>query len=352
VVSVGNITLGGTGKTPMVAWLARWFRNRGIRVSIVSRGYGAEEGSRNDEALELERQLPDVPHLQNPDRVAAARVAVEELETQLILLDDGFQHRRLARDIDIVLLDALEPFGYEHVFPRGTLREPLAELRRADAIILSRADMLPPADREAIRRRVATHAPNALWGEIRHAPQDFVSASGEHIPLDSLPAGPIAGFCGLGNPTGFRHTLDSVLKNLPLRDHRVTSGEGRGEGGKVEDQQAMDRLSRPSPHPNPLPKGEGTQRLAAPLSKGEGTQRLAAFREFPDHHPYNRADIESLIRWVEDLEATAIVCSQKDLVKINLPRLAGKPLYALRIAIEFLAGQKDFEERLSQILSP
>ena len=116
----------------MVEWIARWFRRHNVRVSIVSRGYRAEEGGRNDEARELEQKLPDVPHVQNPDRVAAAQIAVEELETQLIVLDDGFQHRRLARDVDIVLLDALEPFGFEHVFPRGTLREPLAGLRRAD----------------------------------------------------------------------------------------------------------------------------------------------------------------------------------------------------------------------------
>ncbi|MGA2798702.1 MAG: tetraacyldisaccharide 4'-kinase, partial [Thermoguttaceae bacterium] len=137
VVSVGNITLGGTGKTPMVQWIARWFRNHNVRVAIISRGYRAEEGGRNDEARELEQKLPDVPHLQNPDRAAAAKIAIEELETQLIVMDDGFQHRRLARDLDIVLLDALEPFGFEHVFPCGTLREPLTGLRRADVVILS-----------------------------------------------------------------------------------------------------------------------------------------------------------------------------------------------------------------------
>jgi tetraacyldisaccharide 4'-kinase len=143
VVSVGNITLGGTGKTPMVEWIARLYRRHQVRVAIVSRGYRAEEGGRNDEARELEQKLPDVPHIQNADRAAAARVAVEELDMQLIVLDDGFQHRRLARDLDVVLLDALEPFGFEHVFPRGTLREPLSGLRRADLVILSRADVQP-----------------------------------------------------------------------------------------------------------------------------------------------------------------------------------------------------------------
>ncbi len=126
VLSVGNLTLGGTGKTPLVEWIARWFGERGVRVGIVSRGYGATNGQKNDEALELELSLPNVPHVQNPDRVAAARDAIERHGCQLILLDDGFQHRRLGRDLDIVLLDASAPFGFEHVFPRGMLREPLA----------------------------------------------------------------------------------------------------------------------------------------------------------------------------------------------------------------------------------
>ena len=110
VVSVGNLTLGGTGKTPMVEWLARWFRRHGVRVAILSRGYG-HTGGLNDEGRVLEENLPDVPHLQSPDRVAQSRVAVVELETEVIVLDDGFQHRRLRRDLDVVLLDALEPFG-------------------------------------------------------------------------------------------------------------------------------------------------------------------------------------------------------------------------------------------------
>ncbi|MBL8826727.1 MAG: tetraacyldisaccharide 4'-kinase, partial [Planctomycetaceae bacterium] len=111
VVSVGNLTLGGTGKTPVVEWVARWFRQHDTRVTIVSRGYGGQHGARNDEALELEERLDDVPHLQNPNRVEVAQLAIEEFECELVLLDDGFQHRRLGRDLDIVLVDALDPFG-------------------------------------------------------------------------------------------------------------------------------------------------------------------------------------------------------------------------------------------------
>jgi tetraacyldisaccharide 4'-kinase len=290
VVSVGNLTLGGTGKTPLVEWIARWFRKRGVRVSIVSRGYGAEAGSRNDEARELERKLPDVPHVQDADRAAAAKIAVEELETQLIVLDDGFQHRRLGRDLDIVLLDALEPFGFEHVFPRGTLREPLAGLCRADAAILSRADMLEPAERENIRRRVAQIAPKAAWAEIRHAPLELLSALGRAAPLDELRGGKIAAFCGVGNPAGFRHTLESC------------------------------------------------------------GYEVAGFRDFPDHHRYTRDDIESLSAWARSLDAEAALCTHKDLVKIGLENLAGKPLWALSVAMEFLAGSEAVEAML-QVLA-
>ncbi len=147
VVSVGNLTVGGTGKTPFVAWLAQWFRDQGIRVSLVSRGYGGQTGGGNDEARELEQRLPDVPHVQSPDRVAAARIAIDELATQLIILDDGFQHRRIGRDLDVVLIDATQPFGYGHVLPRGLMRESKRGLSRADVVALTRAiSSRPPSE--------------------------------------------------------------------------------------------------------------------------------------------------------------------------------------------------------------
>jgi tetraacyldisaccharide 4'-kinase len=291
VVSVGNITMGGTGKTPLVQWIARWFREHHVRVCIISRGYRAEEGGRNDEARELEQKLPDVPHLQNPDRAAAAKIAVEELETQLIVMDDGFQHRRLARDLDIVLLDALEPFGFEHVFPRGTLREPMAGLRRADVVILSRADAIDLSQREAIQRRVKTLAPQSAWAEVRHAAMELISAGGNQVPLDSLKGHSVAAFCGLGNPAGFRHTIQSY------------------------------------------------------------GYALAGFCEFPDHHCYSRADMEVLAAWADGLGAEAVLCTHKDLVKIGLDRLGDLPLWAIRVEIDFLAGLEALESRLLALLA-
>ena len=290
VVSVGNLTLGGTGKTPMVEWLARWFRRKDVQVTVISRGYGAEAGVPNDEAMELAQKLPDVPHLQDPDRVAAARVAVEEFRCQLILLDDAFQHRRIARDLDIVLLDALEPFGFGHVFPRGTLREPIAGLRRADVVALSRADMLEEPQREQIWQTVRRYAPQAVRVEAMHAPRALLCCDGREEPLESLRGRPVAAFCGIGNPAGFRHTL-------------ATCGF-----------------------------------------------KLADFREFPDHHRYDRSDVESLADWADNVDPAAVLCTHKDLVKLGVDQLGRRPLRAIRIGLELLAGQDPLEARLAALL--
>ena len=292
VVSVGNLTLGGTGKTPMVEWIARWFCTRGVRIAVVSRGYGAKAGSRNDEALELTQKLADVSQLQDPDRVAAARRAVEELGSQVIVLDDAFQHRRIHRDLDLVLVDALEPFGFGHVFPRGTLREPLAGLRRADVVALSRADMLPPQRRNDIFQTVARYAPSAATIESAHAPRCLLSSTGAEAPFDSLRGQPVAAFSGIGNPAGFRHTL-----------------EGCG-------------------------------------------YQLAAFREFPDHHRYTAADVASLTRWTEELAPAAVLCTHKDLVKLSVDRLGETPLWAVAVGLEILGGREALERRLQALFDP
>jgi len=290
VISVGNLTLGGTGKTPLVAWIARWLRDRDVRVTIISRGWAAGPGGRNDEAIELEQSLRDVPHLQNRDRVAAARTAIDELDCQTILLDDGFQHRRLARDLDIVLLDALEPFGFGHVFPRGTLREPVEGLARAGVIVLSRADLADAAQRLRIRDEVNRHAPDAAWAEIVHAPRELITSGGRRAPLNQLTGKPVAAFCGIGNPAGFRHTLSAC------------------------------------------------------------GFRIAGFREFADHHAFTRDDVTELTEWADNLKADALVCTHKDLVKLDVDRLGDKPLWALKIAVVFQIGQDLLERRLAGVV--
>ena len=125
VVIIGNITVGGTGKTPFVAWLANWFHDNEVRVTILSRGYRSVSGDVNDEKMVLDQLCPDVPHVQNPNRVEAAITARRDHAAQLLILDDGYQHRRLSRDLDIVLIDAINPWGYGALLPRGLLREPM-----------------------------------------------------------------------------------------------------------------------------------------------------------------------------------------------------------------------------------
>ncbi len=290
VVSVGNLTLGGTGKTPAVAWLARWFQQHGVQVAVVSRGYGAEAGSPNDEALELAQNLPDVPHLQNPDRVAAARTAIEQRGARLILLDDAFQHRRIARDLEIVLLDASAPFGTGSLFPGGTLREPVSSIRRADIVILSRADMLEPAERQQVWGRVNRWAAKAIYAEAAHEPVRLRSATGDTCQIDTLAGKPVAAFCAIGNPAGFRHTLSR--SGMPPIDFRV----------------------------------------------------------FPDHHRYSKADVDSLTEWAQRLDAAAVVCTHKDLVKLGTDKLGSRPLWAVTVELRFLGGQEAVERQLKRLL--
>ena len=290
VISIGNLTLGGTGKTPMVEWLARWFTDRHLQVAIVSRGYGAAVGEQNDEALELARKLPAIPHLQNPDRVTAAQQAITKFDAQVIVLDDAFQHRRLARDLDIVLIDALEPFGYGHICPRGMLRESPTGLTRADVIALSRADCVSTEQRTAIRQEVEQLAPGKLWIEMSHAPRQLLSVDGNTADTKQYTGKRVAAFCGLGNSDGFRHTL-------------VAAGYD-----------------------------------------------LIGFRSFADHHRYTRDDIVSLNAWLQQLpQATAVLCTLKDLVKLEVSQLADRPLWALEIGLQIDAGQEQLEACLQSV---
>jgi tetraacyldisaccharide 4'-kinase len=253
VISVGNITAGGTGKTPFVAWMANWLSDHSQLPAIVSRGYRAQLGARNDEALELELLLPQVPHVQNPDRVAAAQQAIEEFRCQVILLDDGFQHRRLHRDLDVVLIDALNPFGFEHLLPRGLLREPLRGLRRADVVGLSRANLVDDSVREKIWSRVTQFAPQAVKIHVEFLPHCLRSSTGQTQRLDQFHGQQVLAFCGIGNPQNFTQSL--ALCGI----------------------------------------------------------QIAAERFFPDHHPYGHEDRAAIAAWAEQFpQAEALICTEKD----------------------------------------
>jgi tetraacyldisaccharide 4'-kinase len=288
VVSIGNLTLGGTGKTPCVEYVGRFFSDRDVRATILSRGYGSEAG-RNDEAMVLEENLPDVPHLQGADRVSLANLAVEELEAELLILDDGFQHRRLYRNLEVVLIDATRPPNRDYLFPRGTLREPASGLKRADAIVLTRCDQVTVEEVKAIRNWLSQRYPGKPVAITRHRPVGLIGDVME--PLEGLKTGPVAGFCGIGNPNAFCRTLESL-------------------GANVID-----------------------------------------FRAFPDHHAYTRDDVDELIHWANGLPHDAtIATTQKDWVKLRISELAGRPLRAVRIGLAFREGQQEFDEKLKSCL--
>ncbi len=294
VISIGNLTAGGTGKTPTVAMLAHWFRDRGIRVAIVSRGYRAGEDGRNDEAREWENRLPDVPHVQHADRRVGIRICLEELDCQVVLLDDAFQHRQVARDLEIVLIDSLDPFGGGYLLPRGLLREGLRSLRRADVIVATRTDLVSASRLAEIRTTILRWAPKAAWVESAHTPIGIRNASGLTLPLHHLDHQRWLPFCGLGNPEGFLRTL----KQLPIG--------------------------------------------------------LAQPRWFADHHHYTADDLQSLVQLAkqthpEEPPVVGFLCTGKDLPKIGVDSLGGLPLWAVEIELVVRSGWEGLEDRLQPL---
>lgn len=285
VISVGNLTTGGTGKTPIVCYLAKWYRDRGVRVAIVSRGYGSKGGDSNDEALELYAKLPDVPHVQDPDRVKAARIAVEELEAELILMDDGFQHRRLHRDLNIVVIDATCPFGFGRLLPRGLLREPIASLSRADLVIVTRCDAVEVGKIDKIVRTINSYISSIPILHSNHRPTSLL----EH-PSDTLPIAPqrIAAISAIGNPAAFEQSLQACGLDV------------------VES------------------------------------------KRFPDHDEYSPERVAELHQWIESLgnRIDRVVCTHKDLVKLQTNRLGGKPLAALLIELSFVGDTTPLDRAL------
>ena len=294
VISIGNLTTGGTGKTPLVIWLCRQIRQLDHRVAVISRGYGAaKNGDRtskpNDEAMELGQRLPDVPHLQDPNRVNSARIAIEELETEVIVMDDGFQHRALARDLDIVVVDATAPFGYGYLLPRGLLREPVKNIARADFVVLSRCDQVSQEELSGIQDQLGQHRPDLLIALTKVKPAKWMQYDGQEKELSEFAASPADGAtptkvlvcCAIGNPNNFLNTVSSTGANIV--------------GQKF----------------------------------------------FPDHHLYSRADIETIADAAVENGAAAIVCTHKDLVKIGVNQYKGVPIYALVTEVVFLQGETE-----------
>jgi len=293
VISVGNLTLGGTGKSPMVAWLCRFFLEQNLRPGLISRGYGKSSNEGNDEFMEMSHRFPAVPHLQHRNRARAMRQLLHTEQVDLMILDDAFQHRQVARSIDLVLLDATAPFGFNHVFPRGTLREPLTGLRRATMVLLTRSDLVESTKRQQIRQQVLAINPNIVWGETVHVPTSLVSLqSFSDEKIESIAGQSALAFCGIGNPRAFQKTLEQC------------------------------------------------------------GVRVATLIPFPDHHRYTLRDTDEVVRAAKALGTEVILCTMKDLVKLNRPEFSGLPFRAVSIEIRFILGESAVCEAFAGNFTP
>ena len=289
VICIGNITAGGTGKTPAVEHVVKWFVEQGARPAILSRGYRSQDGG-NDEAMLLAQQLPNIPHRQNPDRFRAAVEAIKLDNANVLVLDDGFQHRRLARFANIVLIDATCPFGFGHLLPRGLLREPLSGLGRADAVIITRSDLVEEAAVPALKERIRRFAPKAPIATARHAPT-AVSAYPDGVaqPPTILTGKNIGLFCSIGNPRAFRRTAQQLDANILWS------------------------------------------------------------AEFSDHHWYTQEDIAAITR-AENTAVELFVTTEKDAVKLGKKWPADRKLVVLRVEMEILSGEDELTGLLREAL--
>jgi 3-deoxy-D-manno-octulosonic-acid transferase len=289
VISVGNLTMGGTGKTPCVLRLVELLKERGHRPGILTRGYGrqspepsmqvaagetvAAQHSGDEAQIFIRSGLAPVGI--GSDRFDSGTRLLTRFEPNVLVLDDGFQHRKLARDVDLVLIDALNPFGGGHVFPLGSLREPVAGLARAGMILITRREGSDLA--EPIAREVRRWNPRAPIFQSSVEPRTWMEyGTGKRFALADRPFQRIGAFCGLGNPATFRHTLESL-----------------------------------------------------------GVE-IADWIEFDDHHRYRPRELRHLAQHMAARGATALATTQKD--AINLCETAADlaaplPLYWLEIGI-------------------
>lgn len=289
VVSVGNITAGGTGKTPLVEWAAGAMADEGRRVCVLTRGYGRREEWRRVVASDGERLLAEVdesgdePRLLaerllgkaavvcDADRVEAALWAVKEFGSEVFVLDDGFQHLRIARDLDIVTVDATNPWGGRRLLPFGRLREPLAGLARAGCVVITRADMAEDLAgiRAEAERLTGGRAPVFASSLRTTAVRPLAD------PVDGGEAvGPFAAFCAVGNPRAFFAHL-------------------RKEG-----------------------------------------RELLYTRAFQDHHAYTQEDVDALAREAERRGARSLLTTAKDAVKLHRLSLT-LPCHVVEVGLEF-----------------
>jgi tetraacyldisaccharide-1-P 4'-kinase len=314
VVSVGNLTVGGTGKSTTVLWLARYFHSMRVRVAVLSYGYRADsaqpvtvvsDGERilvpasasGDEPRMLAEALPGVPVLIGKRRQLAAAEAVRAFGTQVCILDDALQYWRLAKDLEIALVDARCPFGGGHLLPRGLLREPVRALRRAHVVITTNCHEVPEPQRAALREQLQALSPAAHLAQAHH------SAAGFRALL----------------PTGSTGGTPSPGGSAPLAGLRVL---------------ALSSLGNPG----------GFERMLSEM----GADVVPA--RYPDHHRYRSHELESEIGRARTEGCAAIVTTEKDAVKIDPSWARSLPVWVLAVELAFDLGREGLEERLKRLV--
>lgn len=210
VVSIGNITWGGNGKTPLTIRIARDLKEEGKKVAVLTRGYGM------DEVRELEKKLPGIPVIVGRDRIKSAREAIQKHGAEYLILDDGFQHLRLHRNLDILTLNSTEPFGPGGLIPRGTLREPLENIARADVFVLSKAN-IGSKNLHWIRQKINSIKPNAIIFEALHKPVRFVDPLKNRTWSTAEVHGrKMAAISGIGDPHSFEKMVELLGAEILL----------------------------------------------------------------------------------------------------------------------------------------
>lgn len=272
VISIGNLTLGGTGKTPLVEFVARQLLTEGFKPAILTRGYKVSSGE-PDEPLLLRRKLPQVSVLIGPERIKNARVAIEKYGADTLVLDDGFQYRRLKRDVDILMIDAANPFGNEKLIPRGILREPVRNFQRADIVVISKSDFATADNIRLIKERVSSLGPDMLVVSSVHKPVKFVDAADKDMPLEWIKDKECVVVSGIAEPAYFLHTLKAL--------------------GAI----------------------------------------VKANLIFPDHHPYSFKDLDAIYNKCKELSVLNVVTTEKDMIRLE-PLLRE---YSPDIKAQFLA---------------
>ncbi|MEE8553524.1 MAG: tetraacyldisaccharide 4'-kinase [Desulfobacterales bacterium] len=322
VVSIGNIAVGGTGKTPMTVYVTELIRRFGYKVAIVSRGYKGkaektggivydgriicmEPDQAGDEPFMMAKRLRSVPVIVGKDRFKAGMLAVKEFNPDVVLLDDGFQHLRLYRDIDLVLLDFNTPFGNGNLLPRGILREPASSLSRADALILTRSDSSPGSIKANLLDRLMYLSQKRSVYITFHAPYIYkvVKAFGdmEHIVLSKsrdwdseiIKGRNVFAFSGIARNEDFKHTVESFGCDV------------------------------------------------------------SGFAGFPDHHKYSNEDINKILRSAKDAGAEIVCTTEKDYARMGNSK--SWPIDLVIIGIEIAFGDDEaafnayIQNRLSEL---